>query len=256
MKLNYKEFGTAGRAVLIIHGLFGSLRNWQTLAKELSANFVVYTIDLRNHGRSPHSDEFDYQGMVEDIREFIISHELGQAILIGHSMGGKVAMQFAFDHPEFLEKLIVIDASPLLHVDMPIYTLEALMAVDVGSITSRKQADDELAVAIPDERVRQFLLGNLRRQGEHDFVWCLNLPVIKKEFYNILKPVDSGKTYTGPTLFVKGERSEYIEKAQFPNIQVLFSNAELIVIPNAGHWVHVDAPKELTAGLLHFLNRE
>lgn len=251
--LFHREFG-AGDPIIILHGLFGFSDNWQTIAKGLSDHHLVVTPDLRNHGRSPHLPEHSYPLMAEDVRAFLEEHWIFHSTLMGHSMGGKVAMQLALDHPDMVSRLIVVDMAPGQASDNHTDIFQALLSLDLGSITERTEAEAFLAPQIPDFGTRQFLLKNITRHHDGRFAWKMNLPVLCKHYADILAPV-SGSPFHKPTLFIRGERSAYIPDAALPLIRSLFPQAEVITIPDAGHWVHADQPAALLAALKTWLTK-
>lgn len=252
MELNYKEFGQ-GDPVIILHGLFGTSDNWQTLAKKLAENYSVYIIDLRNHGRSPHDDEFNYKIMSEDLKDFMESHWIYSARIIGHSMGGKVAMQFALDHPDMIEKLVIVDIANESYKGGHEVIFNALLDLDLEKTKSRKEADAFLESQIKDFGVRQFLLKNLTRNKAGQYVWKMNLTVIHQNYQSILSKIDGEEAFEGATLFAKGGLSKYITESNFETTKHFFPNAKLEIIENVGHWVHAEAPKELLEILEKFL---
>ncbi len=252
MQLNFKSFGQ-GPPLVILHGLFGMLDNWQTLAKKLAEDYSVFIVDQRNHGRSPHSDEFGYRIMAEDLREFLESQWIYQSHILGHSMGGKTAMQFALDYPEMVERLVVVDIGPEKSSGSHSEIFEALLAFPVDEVQNRKEAENILATRLPDYGVRQFLLKNLTRQKEGGYRWKMNLPVLHREYQAILADVEKEQAYEGPALFIRGGRSNYIDPTQFDQVQEYFSEAQLVSIPEAGHWVHADQPDQLLTAVQNFL---
>lgn len=254
--LNYKEFGL-GEPVIILHGLFGTLDNWQTIAKKLSEHFTVFILDLRNHGRSPQTDDvFTYQLLADDLAEFMQDHWIYEARIVGHSMGGKVAMQFALNHPDLVKKLVVIDIAPKDYSSGHDDIFDALMDIDLSTLTDRKEAEAYLMdVLNNDVGTVQFLLKNLSRQTENEggsYEWKMNLPVLHRDYKNILKAPD-GEPFPKPTLFIRGGNSHYIKDADKAVINEFFPKAELKTINGAGHWVHAEKPKELMEMLMHFL---
>ena len=251
MKLNYKSFGQ-GPPVIILHGLFGNLDNWQTFARQLSKHFLVYIVDQRNHGRSPHADEMNYSVTAEDLRSFMEDQWVYQAHIIGHSMGGKTAMQFAFDHPDMLDRLVVLDIGPQANPDRHRTFFAAMNALQLAHLESRKEAEAQLAKTISDPGIRSFLLKNLTRSKSGGFQWKMNLPILQQEFPNILAAVE-GDPFSGPVLFVRGSRSDYIKDSDWPQIRHLFPTATLTTIPEAGHWIHKDAPEPLLEKITQFL---
>lgn len=240
-QLYYKRYGS-GEPLIILHGLFGCWDNWHPVAKDLSRRFNVVVPDLRNHGRSFHSERFDYDAMADDIRRLMDDLDVRRASLLGHSMGGKVALRFAALFPERLERLIVADITH--RASRPVYAeaVRALARLDVKSITRLKEAEERLRPAIPDPAVRLFLLKNLDHLEDGSYRWKVNLGAIRRTIDIICGPVAVRKTLA-PCLFIRGGRSGYIRDADWPEIRRLFPQAELATIPHAGHWVHVDDPK-------------
>lgn len=253
MKLNYKEFGQ-GEPIVILHGLFGTLDNWQTIAKQLAQDYWIFIIDQRNHGRSPHVDELSYRLMAEDLKSFLDEHWMPKAHLIGHSMGGKTAMQFAFDFPDMVDKLVVVDIGPGANKAGHGEIFEALLSLDLDKLSSRTEADESLGRTIKDYGVRQFLLKNLSRNKEGGYRWKMNLKSIYANYQNILAAIDSDGSFDGDSLFIKGGLSDYIKEAEKETINQLFSNVEIKTIEKAGHWVHADSPAELLSAIKGFLD--
>lgn len=243
MNLYFREFGQ-GEPILILHGLFGFSDNWQTIAKALSADHLVITPDLRNHGRSPHVSNHSYPEMADDLRNFMLANGIFHATVIGHSMGGKVAMQFALDNPDMVDRLVVIDMEPGKADDNHADIFRALLDMDLSKMNSRQEAESYLSDRIPDAGTRQFLLKNITREENGTFTWKMNLPVLWKHYRDILAPVN-GSPFEKPTLFIRGSRSNYIKDHEIPFIKSLFPNMALKTIEGAGHWVHADKPDEL-----------
>ena len=241
MKLNYKSFGQ-GEPLIILHGLFGTLDNWQTIAKQLATEYTVYILDQRNHGRSPHFDRMDYTLMAEDLRDFLESNWIHKTHIMGHSMGGKTAMQFALSYPDIVDKLVVVDIAPKIYKGNHQEIFQALHNLDLKKIKNRKEADELLQPGIPDFGVRQFLLKNLSRSKDGPFQWKMNLPVIYKYYENILASVVPEYPFEGKTLFIRGGRSDYIQDKDLVEIRQLFSSAEFKTIEQSGHWIHAEAP--------------
>ena len=252
MKLNYKEFGQ-GDPIIILHGLFGTLDNWQTLAKKLAEEYTVYIIDQRNHGRSPHAAEFNYKVMAEDLQVFMEDNWIHQARIIGHSMGGKTAMQFALEYPDMVEKLVIVDIANQSYKGGHETIFDALLGLDLEKIENRKDADSILSQKIEDYGIRQFLLKNLTRSKSGEYQWKMNLPIIHENYQAILNKIESEEIFEGATLFVKGGLSKYITDDNFSDTKQFFPNAGLITIENVGHWVHAEAPKRLLEELELFL---
>ncbi|BDD03095.1 alpha/beta fold hydrolase [Aureibacter tunicatorum] len=245
MKLFFREISSEGQPLIIIHGLFGFSDNWVTFAKQLTDNYRVLLIDQRNHGNSPHSDIWDYEAMAEDLREFIEDLQLENPIIMGHSMGGKAAMEFAIRYPSMLEKLIVVDIAPKsypLHHQKIIAGLESL---DLKNIKSRQEADKQLEKFIPEFGTRLFLMKNLARDKEGNFKLKMNLPVISQNIANVVASISEGAHFMKPTLFIRGDQSDYILDSDFDLIEDIFSDVEIETVENAGHWIHADKPQEL-----------
>jgi esterase len=255
LELYAREFG-AGAPLLILHGLFGFSDNWQTIAKALSDQHLVVTPDLRNHGRSPHLSTHSYPEMADDLRFFLEQRWMFSADVIGHSMGGKAAMQFALEYPDMVHRLVVVDIEPFQADDNQSDIFRALLDMDLSKMANRQDAESYLSDRITDFGTRQFLLKNITREEDGRFTWKMNLPVLWKHYANILAPVKSpkGNTFDKPTLFVRGSRSDYIKDAEIPLIKTLFPRAEVVTIEGAGHWVHADKPQELLAVLRAFLD--
>lgn len=253
MELNFKTYGE-GDPVVILHGLFGTLDNWQTTARQLAEHYTVYVPDLRNHGRSPHLPDMTYALMAEDLKAFMEAHWMFKAHIIGHSMGGKVAMQFALHNPDMTDKLIVVDIAPKAYEGGHQEIFDALFAMDLSKISERSEAEAFLAARIPERGVQQFLLKNLTRNKDGSYEWKMNLGVIYEHYADILAPV-SGDAFEGPSLFIRGGESQYILDSDLPEIQHYFPKAELSTIENAGHWVHADQPAALLEEVLAFLRK-
>lgn len=252
MQLNYKSFGQ-GEPVIILHGLFGTLDNWQTIAKQLAEEYTVFIVDLRNHGRSPHVDEHSYQAMAEDIQTFLSDNWIYGTNVIGHSMGGKTAIRLALDYPELVEKLVVVDMGVKQNEAGHHTIFEAMFDLDLENLQSRGVADKQLQTRIEEYGVRQFLLKNLTRKKEGGYEWKMNLPILHQHYNDILEAIESDSTFNHPTLFLRGGKSDYVLDEDFEGIQDLFPNATLETIDNAGHWVHAEAPKEFLEVVRRFL---
>jgi esterase len=256
LTLYSREFGTLGSPILILHGLFGFSDNWQTIGRQLGETHQVITLDLRNHGRSPHTTSHTYAEMAQDLYEFTQARGLDSVAVIGHSMGGKAAMQFALDYPELVHQLVVVDMDPGQSTDNHRTVFNALFGVDFSKISNREEAEDYLSNHIEDVGTRQFLLKNLTRDLEtNQFAWKMNLPVLWEHYPDILGPVSGPPNESLPTLFVRGGKSQYIRDTDIPIILSLFPQATLETIPGAGHWVHADKPQELLKVLRGFLGK-
>lgn len=253
MKLFYRKFGQ-GQPLIILHGLFGQSDNWNSLAKQFSEQgFEVYIVDQRNHGLSPHSDEWNYKVMSEDIFELIDDLKLQNVILLGHSMGGKTVMQFALDHENMLDKLIVADIAlkyyPLHHQ----IVLQALEAVDFKTIKTRREAEDILNTYITDFGTKQFLLKNIYWKENGELAWRFNLDVIIKKIENIGEATPNENSCNTPTLFIRGEKSNYILDEDLDMIHEVFPRSMLETISDAGHWVHAEKPKAFYDCVINFI---
>ncbi len=252
MKLNYKSFGQ-GEPVIILHGLFGTLDNWQTIAKQLAEDYMVFIVDLRNHGRSPHVDEHTYKAMADDIQIFLSENWIYGAHVIGHSMGGKTAMRLALDYPELVNKLVVVDMGIKENEPGHQAIFKALLGLDLENVTSRGEASAVLQKGIEDSGVRQFLLKNLTRKLEGGYEWKMNLSVIHAHYNDILEAIEHDDTFDNPTLFLRGGQSDYVLDEDFEAIQELFTDATLATIEKSGHWVHAAAPKDFLRIVRAFL---
>ena len=253
MKLHYKKLGQ-GQPVLILHGLFGSSDNWNGIGKKLADYFEVYLIDLRNHGRSPHSDGFDYQLMSDDLCEFVDDNFIEDAFVIGHSLGGKTAMTFALQHPDKVKRLIVVDISPRASQTYLHQILQGLMSIDLGVVKSRKAADKQLSLTIEDLTLRKFLLKNLYWKEQGVLNWRFNLEIINREIKAVGEGIDNKKKFDNPTLFIRGGKSDYILNSDSVMIKSIFPEAEIKTISNAGHWLHAEAPVDFLNFVIKFLN--
>ncbi|MFT7085165.1 MAG: pimeloyl-ACP methyl ester carboxylesterase [Vicingaceae bacterium] len=252
MKLHYKKLGT-GQPLLVLHGLFGSLDNWMTLAKKWSNDFEVYLVDQRNHGQSPHSEEFSYPLMAEDLKELMDQLELKSAILLGHSMGGKTVMEFSMKYPEMIEKLIVVDIAPVSYNVHHHTIIEALRSVPLSDISSRKEAESFLSQHIKDFGTRQFLLKNLYWENKDKLAWRFNLEVLADQILPISEYAIMDGAFEKETLFIAGANSDYILPEYGSNIKSKFPNYKLKSIPGAGHWVHAEKMDEFSEIVMNFL---
>lgn len=253
MKLHFRELGE-GQPLMILHGLFGFSDNWQSHAKKLGEYYRVILVDLRNHGHSPWSDEFSYDLMAGDIFELCEDLNLNDFILVGHSMGGKVAMNFAQKHEELLDKLVVVDIGikeyPMHHE----HILAGIHSVDLPNISARRQAEEQMSAHIDSEGIKQFLLKNLFWKEKGVLAWRMNVDVLEREMPNILSALDQVEVSV-PTLFIRGALSNYILDEDIESIENMFIDTEIVTIENAGHWVHAEAANEFLESLLSFCLR-
>lgn len=251
MKLFFRELGN-GQPFIILHGLMGSSDNWLTQAKMLAGQYHIYTVDQRNHGQSPHSDEFDYKVLSSDLKDFITEHSLEKPIVLGHSMGGKTAMNFAIANPGMLDRLVVVDIAPKAYPVHHDSIVEGLKAIPIDTIQSRNEADEILSQHVPEPDVRQFLLKNLSRKPSGGFSWKINLPVIDKNLGLISADIQYPGTFDGQTLFVRGASSRYVKDEDRQRIKTLFPNSTLVTM-DTGHWVQAEKPKEFVEVVMNFL---
>lgn len=239
--------------MIILHGLMGSSDNWLPQAKMLGEHYHVWVVDQRNHGQSPHSNEFNYTVLSEDILNFIQEHNIDNPVIIGHSMGGKAAMNFALMHPDKLDKLIVVDIAPKAYDVRHDHIVEGLKAVPIDSVQSRQEANDALAPHISSEAVRQFLLKNLMRKPEGGFGWRINLPIIDQSLELISGGLVTEGVFEKKTMFIRGSKSDYILDEDREAIKKIFPNATLVTM-ETGHWVQAEKPEEFVQVVLSFLN--
>lgn len=253
MKLFHRILGE-GQPLLILHGLFGHSDNWQTHAKKLAEYYQVILIDQRNHGHSDWSDTFSYDLLAEDLHELITDLGLQKIILLGHSMGGKTVMRYAQLYPEGIEKLIVVDmgvkAYPPHHTDI----LEGLSKVDLTVVKSRSEVEAILLPYVPVDGTRQFLMKNLYWKEKTQLAWRMNVPVLEREMEAILAAVPSDEVMI-QTLFIRGALSRYITDEDIPELEDQFPDSDVITVPNAGHWVHAEAPEAFINTVLEFCLR-
>jgi pimeloyl-ACP methyl ester carboxylesterase len=254
VELAAAEYG-AGPSVAILHGLFGSGRNWRSVAQHLAARHRVLTFDLRNHGASPWADGMSYAELVEDLQVSFRARRLDHAALLGHSMGGKVAMLMALLHPDEVDRLVIVDIAPAANPPNLLAYIRAMRAVDLRGVTRRAEVDTPLVATVPDPAERAFLLQNLVI-GENSTRWRLNLQVIERDFPQIVSFPDlpAGTAYRGPALFVAGDRSNYIQPEHEAAIRRLFPQARIIRIEGAGHWVHAEQPQAFLQAVAPFLS--
>lgn len=250
--LNYKTYGQ-GEPFIILHGLFGMLDNWQKFGKELAKNYSVFLVDQRNHGKSFHDENISYPLMAEDLLAFMEENHLYKATILGHSMGGKTAMEFALQNSDFVSRLIIVDIAPRKYDAHHNDVFDALLEVPIDEVESRTEVDEILVKHISDLGTRQFLQKNLQRKKEGGYQWKMNLDAITNHYEDILADVTKSETYEGPTLFINGGKSNYIKDSDHTEILKRFPNAQFVTIENAGHWIHVDTFDELLSVVENFL---
>ena len=266
MKLFSRQIGN-GWPMIIVHGLYGSSDNWLSVAKRLEKHFSIYLIDLRNHGNSPHSPDHSYEAMALDLNEFIADNHIRKPILIGHSMGGKVVMQFGMMFPDKIQRMVVVDISPMGNSNTKTHIVEEhkqiismLCRLPLESIKNYKEADILLGKHISSERLRSFLLKNLSRQ-ENGFRWKFNLDVLAEQIESIMNGFDisnpahlNQKSF--PILFIKGNESDYINDNDLNAIHQFYPESTLVGIDNAGHWVHAEQQEQFVSVLMEFCRNE
>jgi esterase len=252
MKLSHQTFGT-GQPIVILHGLFGSADNWRSLAKQLATQALVITVDLRNHGRSPHCSEQTYALMSDDLVQLLQELNLKKVDIMGHSIGGKVAMDFSLRYPQWLRRMVVVDIAPKQYPDEHSAIFKALLAINLSLYSSRNQVDNALKLALPNKAVRQFLLMNLNLNGEQ-LDWRINLQALYDNYPEFLAAVCESEASLIPSCFIRGGQSNYISSEDEDLIKSRFPLAQLTTIKNAGHWVHADAPQQFLTTITEFFD--
>ncbi len=255
LALAHREYGS-GPPVVIVHGLFGSSRNWHSFAQKLGEQYQVFSLDLRNHGESPWSDDVGYPDLAEDVGEVIRQHDLESPVLVGHSMGGKTAMALALDQGDLIGGLVVMDISPVPYDHDHDENIGAMRDMSLSSLKSRAEADAALRLVVPEAGVRQFLLHNLvSSQGVYR--WRINLDALAIGMESIMgfPGVPPNRTYSEPALFLRGERSDYVLPEHEPLIRSLFPNATIETVEGAGHWLHAERPDAVRESVERYLAR-
>lgn len=250
----YSNIIGEGNPFVILHGFLGMSDNWKTLGTKFSKkNYQVHLIDQRNHGRSFHSDNFNYEILVEDLKNYCDTHNLKNIVLLGHSMGGKVAMLFAATYPELVSKLMIADISPRYYPVHHDLILQGLSSLDFEKMESRGDADDQLTHYISNFGIRQFLLKNLYWTEDKNLALRINLEVLKNNIEEIGEPLPIHAQFKGDTLFLRGDRSEYIGEQDETLIKNHFPNSKIVTIPKSGHWLHAENPKAFYNEIINFL---
>ncbi|MCF8367561.1 MAG: alpha/beta fold hydrolase [Bacteroidales bacterium] len=257
MKLFYRKYGE-GQPLIILHGIFGISDNWVTIGRRLAEKFEVYIPDQRNHGQSPHSSTFNYFALIDDLFEFIEDHQLINPIIIGHSMGGKVAMNFALENPGKIDKLIVVDISTRAYTGRQEHQeiIHAMRSVNFDNISSREEVADIISKSVKSEKIQLFVLKNLYRINQERYAWRLNVDGIYENIENVFEGVQSPYVFKKECLFIKGGNSGYITEEDYESIRIKFPKAVFTTIKDASHWVHAEKPDELCAQLSLFLNKQ
>jgi len=254
MKLHSQIIGK-GQPIVILHGFLGMGDNWKSISKKLAKdNYEVHLPDARNHGKSPHSKHFSYELMNQDLKTYFNDHNLKNVILIGHSMGGKTAMHFASKYPEFVKKLIVVDISPKHYQPHHDDILDSLKQLQSNKLNSRTEAEEILKAKIKDQGVRLFLLKNLKRESDNTLSLKPNIDAFSNNRDEIGKSLPENYSFDGPTLFIKGENSSYIQNEGFKEIAIHFSNFKIESIHNSGHWVHAENPDAFLDKTIGFIS--
>ena len=255
MQLNYKKIGESGSTIIILHGLLGSLDNWQTIAKQIAENHQVYIIDQRNHGSSPHTDDMSYELLAQDIADFCLQHNIHKTSVIGHSMGGKTAMFLALNFPTLIDELIIVDIAPTFYDGGHEAILLAMSEAPLLTTNNRNDINDFLAQSIPEFGVRQFIMKNLTRNSSGNFEWKCNFEALVSNYKKLMEFPKTDKVFLGTTYFIKGENSNYINQDNFEACDKYFPNHKIIEIQNAGHWVHADNSKDFLEALRNIIDK-
>jgi len=250
MQLHYQSLGQ-GKPLVLLHGLFGSSDNWGTIAKHFAQRYQVISVDLRNHGKSPHSDSQTYAMMTEDLIDLCHSLNFSQIHLLGHSLGGKVAMHFASQHPEKVDQLVIVDMAMRAYADVHTHLIDAMLAIDLSTMQSRSEVDKVLSGSIQQTMVRQFLLLNLVK-SDKGLRWRINLSALKANYHKMQQSVCESTHYTKPSLFIRGEFSDYIRNDDMHHIRAHFTSAQFISLPT-DHWVHAEQPQAFIKVVSEFL---
>jgi pimeloyl-ACP methyl ester carboxylesterase len=254
MTLHYKQLGD-GFPLIILHGLFGMSDNWYSLGKQFGEHFNTYLVDQRNHGRSPHDPVFNYDVMAADLLDFMDEHFIESAHIIGHSMGGKTAMTFAVKFPHKVGKLVVADIAPRYYAPHHQEILEALDALPIGNLGSRKEAETLFMERLRDPATAQFLLKNLYPRDEGGYAWRFNLPSIAANIASVGEELDEVYRFEKPALFIRGSKSDYIKDSDIHRIENQFPKASVVTIEGAGHWIHAEKPRLFLETVLGFLKK-
>ncbi|MGI1680096.1 MAG: alpha/beta fold hydrolase [Cellvibrionaceae bacterium] len=253
MRLYFEKSGT-GEPLIMLHGMFGSFENLGAIARILQDHFTLYRVDLRNHGRSPHAETMSFPEMANDVFELMENQQLESANILGHSLGGKVAMQLAFDHPEKVKKIVVLDIAPVAYPSHHNAILDGLKNINPASAKSRKEVDEKLKNYVDEPGVRQFILKNLERNETKEFFWRLNVSAVINCYDGLREAVgDNDSACEKDILFLKGEKSNYIHKKNHEEIFRKFSNAKIETIAEASHWLHAEDPKGVASKVIRFL---
>lgn len=255
MRLHFREQGS-GPVVIILHGLFGSLDNWAYISQQLSEQFRVISVDQRNHGQSPHDPEMNYSALARDLKEFIEHHGFEKSCVMGHSMGGKAAMQLALTSPELVERLIVVDMAPRAYPRKHDRIFAAMLGLDLRKYQTRSEIEAALEPDVPEMEVRRFLLKGVVRQPEGGFEWKFNLRALHEHYPELSGELPATGRFERPTLFIRGEESDYIRDDDSETIQRIFLQSRIVAIPGASHWVHAEKPENFLSAVMNFLKEK
>ena len=249
-----RKVGENGTDFVVLHGLFGSGKNWRSFAGSLEDDFQVWTLDARNHGDSPHADSMSYQQMAEDVARFFAENELENVILLGHSMGGKTAMQLALQFPDRIAALIVVDIAPVCydHLHKQLKLIEAMQELHIAVEMSRSEIEKKLALKIPEKRLLSFLMTNLNRQNGQ-FQWRIGLEQIAAGMQELLNYPELKSVFKGPVQFIGGENSAYLKFEYHALIRKYFPESRITMLENCGHWLHVEQPAAFQKTVNEFL---
>jgi len=254
MRLHYEVQGD-GRPLVILHGFLGSSENWRAMRKLFATTYKVFSVDQRNHGSSPHSSTMNYSVMTEDLREFLAEQGLSEVFLLGHSMGGKVAMQFASASPAAIEKLVIVDIAPKAYPPAQRLLLQAMQNLELRGLKTYGEAEAALGATISDAALRKFVVKNLTRDRNGEFHWRIGLDSLAANYDQLIQAPAMSNSFDKPTCFIRGGLSRFIDNEDFAAIRKYFPRAELHTVPNAGHWVHIDAPEEFHRIVDEYLRR-
>jgi len=256
--MNSKLYSTIkgqGEVIILLHGLFGSSDNLGRIATELAKSYEVHSLDLRNHGKSAHSELMTYELMAQDVIHYMDQCSIDRAHILGHSMGGKVAMTLALQFSDRIGKLVVADIAPVTYEPHHNQIFKGLLALDLEQIQTRKQADQALAAYVTEKGIRQFLLKNLDMTSNGRFVWKMNLSAINGNYENILKGMPLGNHFDGKVIFIAGALSNYIKPDYREKTLSLFPNTEMKIIPETTHWLHAEKPRIFASICMRFLEK-
>lgn len=255
MRLHFRELGH-GRPLILLHGLLGSLDNWSGIARRLAEERQVFALDQRNHGESPHHPEMDYPRMAGDVRSFMDTHGLPEVDLLGHSMGGKTAMTLALLHPDRVRRLVLVDIAPRGYARRHDFILDALAALDLSSLRARSEVEQALAPAIPSVALRRFLVKGVGHNRDGSLRWKFNIESLRENYDCLGAAVTGPGRFEKPVLFIRGARSDYINENDEAEIRRLFPSAQMVTIPEAGHWLHAEQPEIFLRHVREFLEKD